>query len=138
MTLKCFLLLPRLIHSLAPKDLPLLQCHHVAPPGLVDGIHVTAGLDTEASALAVRRTTIDLGYVDILASVELEGRLGAVHFEMQPRDRMAELGQPAQWQAARVKRDLGRIGLHDEDVVEMRIGRAQQERLCDLARELLN
>lgn len=134
----CLLLLPRLVHSLAPKDLPLLQCHHVAPPGVVDGIHVTARLDTEASALAVRPTAVDPGDVDVLASVELEGRLGAVHLEMQLRDGMAELGQLAQWQVARVKRDLGRISLHDEDVVDVRVRRAQQEWLCDLARELLD
>lgn len=132
------LLLPSLVHILAAKDLPLLQCHHVAPLGLVDGIHETAGLHTESGALAVRWGTLNPRHIDILASVELEGRLGAVHLEVQPGAGVAELGQPAYWQAARVEGDLARVGLHDEDVVNVRLGRVQHERLGDLARELVD
>ena len=43
----------------------------------------------------VCRGTIDRRHIDILASVELESRLGAMHLEMQARACVTELRQAA-------------------------------------------
>lgn len=94
--------LPCLVHSLAAKQLTLLQQNHGPPLRLVDRIHKPARFYTETSSLMVCRRTIDRWYINILASVELEGRLGAVHLEIQARACVAELRQAAQRQATSV------------------------------------
>lgn len=127
------LILPSLVHILATEDLTLLQQHHVTPLGLIDGIHITARLNTEPSTLAMRRGPIDLRDIDVLASIELEGRFSAVHLEMEAGVGVAELRQLAQVTAARVERDLGWVGLHDEDVVDVRLGCVQHEGLGHFA-----
>lgn len=86
----------------------------------------------------MRRGTVDRRHVDVLAGVELERGLGAVYLEVQTGVCVAELSQPALGQATRVERDLGRVGLHDEDVVDVRTRCGQLEGLGDLAGELVN
>lgn len=87
--------LPGLVNSLAAKQLTLLQQNHRPPLRLVDRIHEPARFHTESSALMVCRCTIDRRHIDVLASVELECRLRAVHLEMQARAGVAELRQAA-------------------------------------------
>lgn len=129
-------LLPRLIHSLATKHLPLLQKHLVPPLRLINRIHIPTRLHTEARTLSLRRPTINLWDVNVLARVELEGRLGAVHFQMQASAAVVELREAAQGQAARVQGDLGRVGFHDEDVVDVGPCRGEDEGGCYVPGEL--
>lgn len=132
------LLLPSLVHVLAAKDLALLQQHHVPPLGLVDRIDVAAGLDAEPGALGVRCGTVDRGNVDVLASVELKGGLGAVHFEVQAGVRVAELSKATHGQLARVKGNFGGVGFHDEDVVNVCTCCSQLKGVGHIAGEFVN
>lgn len=84
----------------------------------------------------MRRSTINGRDVDVLSSVELECRLGTVDLEVEASVRVAELSQAAQGQATGVERDLGGIGLHDEDVVDVRTCSLKLEQLGHVAREL--
>lgn len=86
----------------------------------------------------VCRRTIDRGHIDVLASVELEGRLGAVHLEMQTRAGVAELRQAAQRQATSVQGYLAGIGLQHKDVVDVCARCGEREWGCHVARELGN
>lgn len=130
-----YLVFPGLVNVLASEDLTLLQQHHGSPLGLVDGIDKATRLDAEPSTLPVRRGPIDLWDVDVFARIELEGGLRTVYLEMNPGARVAELRKLAQGQTARVERDLGRVGLHDEDVVDMRLRGMEHKGLGDVARE---
>lgn len=87
--------LPCFVNSLAAKQLTLLQQNHRPPLRLVDRIHEPARFHTEPSSLVVCRCTIDRRHIDVLASVELECRLRAVHLEMQARACVAKLRQAA-------------------------------------------
>jgi hypothetical protein len=86
----------------------------------------------------VRRRTVDLGYINVLASVELERRLSAVHLEMQTRVRVAELRQATKRQATSVQRDLTGIGLQHKNVIDVFAGRSERERGGHVAREFGN
>lgn len=67
----------------------------------------------------MRRSAINRGHIDILTRVKLERRLGTVHFQMQARTGVAELGKLAKGQTACVEWDLCRVCFHYEDVVDM-------------------
>lgn len=86
----------------------------------------------------MRRSTLNLGYINVLACVELEGGLRAVHFKVQLGVWVAELRETAQWQATRVERNFRRIGLHDKDVIDVRLLGAQREWGSHVARELVD
>lgn len=108
----------------------------IPPLRLINRIHVPTRLHTESRALGLRRPPVNRGDIDVLARVELEGRLGAVHFQMQAGTAVVELREAAQGQAASVEGDLGGIGFHDEDVVDVRTCRGEGERGCYVPRKL--
>lgn len=51
---------------------------------------------------------------------------------------MTELGQELQGSGPGVQRDLGGIGLDDKDVVDVRLGRLQDQRDGGITREFLD
>lgn len=55
---------------------------------------------------------------------------------MQAGTAVVELRETAQGQATRVERDLGWVGFHDEDVVDVRACRGECEGGCYIAGEL--
>lgn len=132
------LLLPRPIQILAPEDLPLLENSHGPPFRLISRVHIATGFDAETRAFAASRRSFDLGNVDILASVELEGRLGAVHLQVHLCVRVGETGQELQRLSASVQSDLGGVSLGDKDIVNVRLGWFQDERGGDIAGEFLD
>lgn len=58
--------------------------------------------------------------------------------EVHTRVRVGELGQQVQRPGAGVQRDLGEVGLDEEDVVDVRLGGLQDERDGDVAGELFD
>ena len=127
---------PGFVHILTPEDLSLLEQHHGSPRRLIDGVYEATGLHAESSTLGVGGVSIDGGNINVLARVELECRLGAVHLQMDAGAGAAELGLSANGQATSVERDLGGIRLHDEDIVDMGAGGLELEGLGHIAGEL--
>lgn len=129
---------PGFVHILTSEDLSLLEQDHGSPRGLIDGVYEATRLNAEAGTLGVGGGSIDGGDIDVLARVELECRLGAVHLQMDPGAGAAELGLSANGQTTSIERDFGRVGLHDEDVVDMGAGGLELEGLGHIAGELGN
>lgn len=130
--------LPSSIQVPAPENLSLLENSHGPPFRLIGCVHEATGLDAESSSLAASRCPLDLGYVDVLASVELECRLGAVDLQVHLRVRVREAREELQRLGTSIQGDLGRIGLGDEDVVDVRLRRCQGKRGGDIAGEFLD
>lgn len=128
-------LLPRLVHNTRTVSLPLLQQRLVFPLWNIERVDIAAGLDAETAARGPGGGAAHGGDVDVLARVELEGWLGAVHLEVDARGRVVGGDEARQGLAAGVERD-GRGGrvVEDEDVVYIWLGRAQREGLLALKR----
>lgn len=107
------------------------------PSGLIDRIDKPTGFDAEPRKWAPTRFPVCLGYVDALARVELEGRLRAVHLQVQTRVWVLELGQQAEGLTPRIEGNAGQVAVHNEDVVEL-VLRAEGEFLGDFAGVGLN
>lgn len=126
------LLLPGPVHNTAAVLLALLEQHLALPLVDVARVDVPARLDAETAAGAARRRTGDLGHRDVLARVELEGRLRAEHLEVDLRVWVVGADEFGKGQAARVDRDAVGGLVDDEAVVDIRLLGAQGEGLVAL------
>lgn len=127
------LLLPSLVHNACPICLPLLQQRLALPLRHVERINVPTRLNAEAAARRPRRGAAHGRHVDVLARVELVGRLGAVDLQVDAGGRVAGGDEPREGPAAGVEGHGGRGGVvDDEAVVHVRLGGAQREGLLAL------
>lgn len=108
----------------------------IPPLRLINRIDIPTRLHAEARALGLRRPTINRGDINVLARVELERRLSAVHLQVHAGAAVVELRETAQGQAAGVQGDLGRVGFHDEDVVDVGASRGEGKGSCYIPGEL--
>lgn len=75
-------LLPRPIHDPSTVLLAFLEQHLALPLLDIRSIHIATWLNAKTTALSTSRQPSHRGHIDVLSGVELESRLGAVHFEM--------------------------------------------------------
>jgi hypothetical protein len=76
-------LFPSTVDDLASVGLTLLEENHLLPVVVVTSINVTAGLNAETGTSTACWCTIDSWDIDVLASVELEGRLSAEYLKVK-------------------------------------------------------
>lgn len=88
------LIAPALIDDPTPVHLPLLQHHLSLPLVPINRIDIPTGLNAEARSGTSGRGAPDGLNMDVFASVELEGGLGAVDFEMDLAFGMVGCGEP--------------------------------------------
>lgn len=120
-------------------ELPTFQQHLAPPLRHIDGIDITRRFDTKPSPRASRRSIFCGRSIDVFARVELERGLGAENVQMQLRARVRGADQRAQRPLARVERDVGRVRVDDETVVDVRVRGAQHKGLAGFdAREVFN
>lgn len=127
--LSVFLVPPSAVYDSGAILLALLQQLLVLPLIDVAGVHIAAGLDAESAPRATSRHAGHFGHVGVLAGVELERRFGAEDLEVDLAARVArrdELGQRSRpgvdWDGVR-----GGRRIDDEAVVDVRVGRTEQE-----------
>lgn len=121
------LVLPSLVNNTATICLPLLEDHLVPPLGHVDSIHPSARLDAEARPGTPGGHAIYSGHIDGFARVELEGRLRAVHLEVDLAIRVVGGDEFLEGGGAAVDGDGCGLVAQDETVIDVGLGGAEGE-----------
>lgn len=101
------LCLPCLVNRSCTPCRALLEDHLIPPLGDIDRIDEATGLDAEAGPWSTSWRLRGPFGVDVLASVELEGGLGAEEVNVQRRAVMREPGQFPEWAFPCIQGDIG-------------------------------
>lgn len=125
-------LLPSPIHDTAAVFLSLLQQHLVLPLGDVACVDIATRLDAETTAGLACWRARNLWNTDVLASVELERGLCTRHLKVDLGLGVVGAHKLRQRQGASVEGDCARRLVDDEAIIDIRLLRAQRERLVAL------
>jgi hypothetical protein len=120
---------PATVYDLGSVLLTLLEDHHRLVLWNVDRVYVTAGFHAEARSGASGRYIANSRYIDVFASVELEGRLGRVNFEVDLRLWVVERCKLLQRRRTSVDGNAARVGIGNKAVVDVWLFLAQGESL---------
>ena len=74
--------MPTTVHNLGAVLLTFLEYHHRLVLRDVDGVHVSAGLDTETRTRAAGGQVTNCGHINIFSSVELKSRFSRMDLEV--------------------------------------------------------